>query len=319
MPLHNASHHLPTVLADLQQLGEDWEIVLVDDGSSDGSAAIAESLLPDATVLTREVASGPALARNLGVAHCSAEVVVFVDSDVEAPREAVEGLVSFLDERPEFAAVFGAYDDRPAVGTRISRFRNLLHHYVHCASEGPVPSFWSGFGAVRKDAFESVGGFDGERYPQPSVEDIDLGARLTNAGYRIYLEPSLQVKHWKHWTLRDFVKTDVLNRARPWARMILEGRAPRTPLNLGGQFRYPIMLLVLGLVVTLGWQGRFLPMWAPATVWLAYLSMNFPIYQYMNSRGVGPVSVLLLGLHHLCAAVGGAMAALDLLAERYFR
>ena len=319
MPLHNASRHLTTVLSDLQRLSDWWEIVLVDDGSTDGSAEIAERMLPTATILRNDMASGPAKARNRGVAHCSAEIVVFVDSDVEAPSEALEGLVSFLDEHSEFAAVFGAYDDRPAVATKISRFRNLLHHYVHCASEGPVPSFWSGFGAVRKDVFESVGGLDAERYPMPSVEDIDLGARLTTAGFRIYLEPRFQVKHWKHWTLRDFVKTDVFNRARPWARMILEGRAPRTPLNLGGRFRYPILLMILGLVLTLGWQGSLLPNWAPATVWGAYLSMNFPIYQYMNSRGVGPVSILLLALHHLCAAVGGALAALDVLSERYRR
>ena len=69
----------------------------------------------------------------------------------------------------------------------------------------------------------------------------------------------------------------------------------------------------------MGWQGSLLPKWAPATVWAAYLSMNFPIYQYMNSRGVGPLSILLLALHHLCAAVGGALAALDVFAERYLR
>lgn len=315
MPLHNASQHLPTVLSGLL-LDSDWEIVLIDDGSSDESAQLAAKLLPGAKLLQNPQPMGPARARNQGVACSSADIVVFVDSDVEACSPVLDQIVKFLDDHPEYSAVFGAYDDQPAVGTPISRFRNLLHHYVHCASEGRVPSFWSGFGAIRRQAFEAVEGFDSKRYRNPSVEDIDLGARLFTAGFQIYLEPAFQVKHLKHWTLFDFIKTDVFNRARPWARMILEGRAPKTPLNLGGRFRHPILLLALGLITTLGWQGALLNQWVPAVVWTLYLSWNLPIYQFMNSRGVGPISVLLLALHHLCAVIGGSMAALDLLRER---
>jgi GT2 family glycosyltransferase len=315
MPVHNASKHLPTVLAELR-LGSDWEVVLIDDGSSDDSAQVATRILPEAKILQNPIPVGPARARNQGVASCTADIVVFVDSDVEAASPVLQSIVRFLDDNPDFTAVFGAYDDEPAVATRISRFRNLLHHYVHCASEGRVPSFWSGFGAIRRDAFEAIGGFDADRYRMPSVEDIDLGARLTAEGYQIYLEPQFQVKHLKHWTLKDFIRTDVFNRARPWARMIFEGRAPKTPLNLGGRFRHPILLLMLGLVATLGWQGSLVPEWVPAVVWTLYLSWNLPIYHYMNSRGVGPVSVLLLALHHLCALVGGAIGALDVLKER---
>lgn len=317
MPLFNASRYLPTVLASLQ-LGPEWEIVLVDDGSTDDSGRIAAEMLPHAKLLRNESPTGPARARNLGVAHCSADIVVFVDSDVEAPAAALENIVRFLEDNQEWSAVFGAYDDRPAVPTRISRFRNLLHHYVHCCSKGRVPSFWSGFGAIRSSVFQAVGGFDADRYRIPSVEDIDLGARLTTAGYQIYLEPMFQVKHLKHWTLTDFVRTDVFNRARPWARMILEGRAPKTPLNLGGRFRHPITLLMLGVLATFGWSGCVVSEWVPASLWVMYLSWNLPIYHYMNSRGVGPVSVLLLALHHLCAVLGGFLAGLDVLSERAF-
>ena len=57
----------------------------------------------------------------------------------------------------------------------MAAFRNLLHHTVHCRSQGEVGSFWAGLGAVRRSAFETAGGFDAERYPEPSIEDIELG------------------------------------------------------------------------------------------------------------------------------------------------
>src|SRR5205807_8681242 len=62
-------------------------------------------------------------------------------------------------------------------------------------------TFWAGLGAVRRDAFEAVGGFDAERYLVPSVEDIDLGARLATTGHRIELDPAVQGTHLKAWSL----------------------------------------------------------------------------------------------------------------------
>ena len=72
-------------------------------------------------------------------------------------------------------------------------FRNLLHHTVHQRSAGDVRSFWAGLGAVRRTAFDDVGGFDADRYPWPSIEDIELGARLAGKG-RIILDPELQAR-----------------------------------------------------------------------------------------------------------------------------
>ena len=60
----------------------------------------------------------------------------------------------------------------------MAAFRNLLHHVVHQRSAGHVRSFWAGLGAVRRTAFDAAGGFDAERYPQPSIEDVELGGRL---------------------------------------------------------------------------------------------------------------------------------------------
>jgi glycosyltransferase involved in cell wall biosynthesis len=310
IPIHNAKPHLEEVLRDLD-MGCEWDVVLVDDGSSDGSLQAAQELLPRARTIRNNQALGPAQARNLGLSATRADIVVFLDSDVVASKAVVEELAGLLVERPELSAAFGAYDDRPAVRTHVSQFRNLLHHYVHCRSGGVVPSFWSGFGAVRRSSFEAVGGFDSRRFPLPSVEDIDLGARLWNAGYQAYLEPTLQVTHLKNWTITNVVRTDIQQRARPWVKMVLEGRAPRNTLNLNHRFKLPVILL--GLLILASTFSFFAGdhEWVPVLLGVSYLLRNLDVYQFMGRRGLGLASVTLLALHHCCALVGACLAVLD--------
>ncbi|MCO4771648.1 MAG: glycosyltransferase [Deltaproteobacteria bacterium] len=218
---------LPPLIA---LVGQDLtEVVVVDDGCADGSAAYARAL--GARVLATEGRTGPAAARNLGVASCQAEVVFFVDADVVVHRDAVRRLRERLAD-PELVAVFGSYDDRPPDAGFFSRWKNLQHHFVHTRAPGDAGTFWTGCGAVRREAFSAVGGFDVARFPVPSVEDIDLGYRLRSAGGRIALDPTVRATHLKTWGFVDLVRTDVLRRALPWSRMLLSREEPRDELNL---------------------------------------------------------------------------------------
>src|SRR5207248_497955 len=79
-------------------------------------------------------------------------------------------------------------------------FRNLLHHHVHRGSPGRASTFWSGIGAVKRNAFMDVEGFD-EHYSRPSIEDIELGSRLLDNGAHIVLDPDIEGKHLKTWSL----------------------------------------------------------------------------------------------------------------------
>ncbi|HEU4370168.1 MAG TPA: glycosyl transferase, partial [Methylomirabilota bacterium] len=133
---------------------------------------------------------------------------------------------------PDVAAVFGSYDAMPRAPGLVSQYRNLLHHFVHQHGDSAASTFWAGCGAVRRDVFATLGGFDARRFPRPSIEDIELGYRLRAAGHRILLDKELQGTHLKRWTLRSVVTTDVTCRAVPWARLNLERRASLTDLNL---------------------------------------------------------------------------------------
>ena len=139
-------------------------------------AVLAADMPPDQVVVVTEPAgTGPAEARNAGVRRTTTELVVFVDSDVLVHRDAFTRIRESFARDPELVALFGAYDDTVATEGTVAAFRNLLHHAVHCRSQGEVGSFWAGVGAVRRGAFETAGGFDEERYPEPSIEDIELG------------------------------------------------------------------------------------------------------------------------------------------------
>ena len=184
----------------------------------------------------------PPSARNHGAAHARGDILFFVDADVVLAPGAVRRVLETLDANPGLDAVFGSYDDRPRAQGVVSRYRNLLHHYTHQNGEPEASTFWAACGAIRRSVFVEMGGFDGSRYRHPSVEDIELGYRLRRAGHRILLDKGLQATHLKKWTLRSMIHTDVMRRAIPWSKLILEsGRLPND-LNLRRGQRLSVLM-----------------------------------------------------------------------------
>src|SRR5262249_34291240 len=159
------------------------------------------------------------------------DVVMFVDSDVVVHADVCTRVRQAFAENPRLVAIFGSYDDRVATSGTVAAFRNLLHHVVHQRSAGAAQSFWAGIGAVRRSAFEATGGFDEDRYPRPSIEDVELGLRLARQG-PIVLDPDLQGTHLKEWSLGSMLSTDFRRRGVPWVALLVEERQLPRSLNL---------------------------------------------------------------------------------------
>src|SRR5947209_5633290 len=108
---------------------------------------------------------------------------------------------------------------------------------VRQPAPGRATTCWTSLGAVRRDALERAGGFDADLHPRSSIEEIELGLRLTALGARIVLDPGLQGKHLKRWTFGRMVVSDFAERGVPWVRLLLRERTSSAALNLGWRHR----------------------------------------------------------------------------------
>ena len=303
VPVYNSASMLRASLEALQNApGPVREVIVVDDGSEDGSAAIAESV--GARVIRHASRRGGGASRNTGVHHTSAPILVFVDSDVVIDPSALERIASFLAANRDYAAVFGSYDAEPAHSGLVSQYRNLLHRFIHQNGHRDAETFWTGLGAVRRSAFQDVGGFRPNGAP---LEDIWLGLDLSEAGFRIHSDPDLLGKHLKPWTLRTMVTTDVLLRAIPWTEIILARGQFTNDLNTARKYRIGVASAAVAVA------GVLMALWVPyllvisALAFVTTLLANAQILeQFWKERG----ALFLLGVvplhivHQICSSIG---------------
>ena len=284
------------------------QIVVVDDASP--GPEVAETAERHGARLVRlDVNAGPAGARNAGArAAAGADVLFFIDSDVLASPDVRSCIEAALSDR-SIAAVFGCYDDRPAETDLVSLYVNLRHREVHRRSAGPADTFWAGCGAVRRAAFDAVGGFDPDRRWN-FIEDVEFGRRLRRAGYAIRLDPALQGKHLKRWTLRLSARTDALYRARPWIRLMLDETRMMRGLNAdssGKASMVAVAAIPLCLLAAIWWRpGLLLALLAL----LAIPVMNrglFTSFARLRGWGFAAACVPLHAFHLGCVAAGLAL------------
>lgn len=313
VPVYNGGYAFIYCLSAIEQSKfKNWELIVVNDGSSDQSANVAERF--GATVLKTKGRLGPGAARNLGAQAASGEYLCFIDADCEVKSDTFATLVQTLKQHPEIDAVFGSYDDAPKATNFIAQYRNLFHHYVHQDSNEEASTFWAGCGAVKRSTFLTLGGFDVQRYPRPSIEDIDLGYRIRQAGGKITLAKQVQVKHHKAWYLISMIKTDVLDRGIPWTRLLLSNKSNFVnDLNLQISSRISVAAsYVLGILLLASFYKPEISFLALFTATLL-LVLNMKIYRFFYRKRGLVFSIRAIFMHWLyylysgVAFIGGAL------------
>jgi len=199
-----------------QELEPPPEIVVVDDGSADGTAALAERA--GARVL-RQANAGPAAARNRGWRDAAAPVILFTDADCVPRRDWARRLLGAIEAG---APVAGGSYGIANPGRPLAELVHLEIVWRHSRLRGDVEFVGSYSFAARRDALESVGGFD-PAFPAPSGEDNDLCYRLRDAGFRIRFVPEALVDHHHPVSLARYLREQarhgtwrvVLYRAHP--------------------------------------------------------------------------------------------------------
>jgi GT2 family glycosyltransferase len=272
------------VLECLDSAGARVEFIVALDGPPVSPPAWLDR--PGVRIVATGSRSGPAVARNAAAESARGGVILFVDADVEVAPDALERVVAAFTAEPDLVAVFGTYDDEPSAPGLVSQFRNLLHHHTHVSHPGRATTFWAGCGAMRTANFLDVGGFD-PGFSCPSVEDIDLGMRVTAAGGRIALDPTLRCKHLKRWTLTSMIHTDVFARAVPWTKMLGARHALPATLTIDWKNRVSGVLAVV-LVAALAAAPFVSHAWAVAAASGVVLVACHPGFYRLCLRKRGP-------------------------------
>jgi GT2 family glycosyltransferase len=320
VPVHAGAPHFHDCMRSLSRLRPaPHEVIVVADGEIGTHARLAESF--GARVVKVANAGGPARARNQGAHAASGDIFFFVDSDVAVPETAVSRVAESFIAEPGMAALIGSYDEEPQASNFLSQYKNLLHHYVHQSARAEASTFWGACGAMRREVFLAMDGFD-ESYRRPAIEDIELGYRLKRAGHGIRLAKELQVKHLKRWSTRALLESDFRHRALPWTELILRHGRLLNDLNLRPASRASALVAWLLFISLAGGRGSRGSLVIAAVCGLALLALNAPLYGFFHrKRGLRFTTQAILWhwFYYLYSSAAFAAGAFFHLAHRALR
>jgi lipopolysaccharide/colanic/teichoic acid biosynthesis glycosyltransferase/glycosyltransferase involved in cell wall biosynthesis len=266
IPAKDAEHTIEECLqAVLHQQGlepgQDYEVIVVDDGSTDRTARLVEGF---PVRLIRQPNTGPAAARNRGAAGARGELLAFTDADC-APSPTWLFTLTRAFSQAEVVGVKGSYLTRqPGL---VSRFVQLEYAYKDLRMRRlPSIDFIDTFSAAyRKEVFLQNGGFN-ESFKNPAVEDIEFSFRLARKGYHMRFEPGATVFHQHDKNLAEYLSRKY--KIGFWGAYMLGWTSERflSDTHTAPTQRLEILLLAMMILCLLG-----LPIW-PAYAALAFLA-----------------------------------------------
>lgn len=206
IPIYNAEKTIEqTLISVLSQDHPDFEIILVDDCSTDSTLEIIKPFLKNKKfkLIKNKKNSGPATSRNNGIKKSKGEFVFFTDSDCVVPKNWISSLLK--EYTSEKIAGVGGYL-APGSSNLIAMLEKLQNKYILNISGKKIingtttPMGYTNNVSYRKSILKKVNGFD-ESFPFPAGEDIDLKKRIVEKGYKVVYIP-LPVKHIEPYTTR---------------------------------------------------------------------------------------------------------------------
>jgi len=217
IPTHGRGEKLRELLAGLarQTLApERFEVVVVDDGSPE-PPVLDPADYPFALVALRQAQAGPGAARNRGLERCRAPLVLILNDDALPAADLCERHLAAQAEVPERCAVLGTFHfserarRRPFVrlldeSNLLFTFLGLEHGRAH-----DWPFFWTCNLCLPVAALLEVGGFDAEGFPEAIVEDVELGYRLAQRGWKVVYRADCRAEHDHDLSPRDYLRRSV--------------------------------------------------------------------------------------------------------------
>ncbi len=207
VPTHNRKDLLRRCLeAVTHQDYPDYEVTVVDDGSTDGTGEMVQREFPQVRYIRQEPNQGPAAARNRGIKAASGEIIAFTDDDCIPPTNWLASHLPYYDD-PQVGCVGGL--QLTAHPNFIEQFQ--IAHYLDVYTEfnricrvEDVRGFGTNNLSIRREVFDHAGLFD-EAFLTGA--DPEFTRRVVIAGYTLIRDPKLRVEHLKVDTWGSYLRT----------------------------------------------------------------------------------------------------------------
>jgi len=201
IPFHGDIMLLSKTLQSLEETQYlEKEIIVVNDGTTCNFNSIIER--HKCKLINFDRNRGPSFARNAAAKEAKFGYLVFLDSDIIVPRNCFIEMNKFFDNNPSVVALNSLMSKQSPYKNFLSEYINMIYRYG-LLKEGKEKVF-TFFCAIEAKAFWEIGGFD-ETVSGPYADDVILGWKLKNRGYKFNLAERIEVQHYKKMTLLSFI------------------------------------------------------------------------------------------------------------------
>ncbi len=313
IPTYNSAEKIQKCIEGLENQSlprEQYEIIVVDDGSTDETALIKEN---DTIHYYFQENRGPAAARNRGVELAKGNIVLFTDSDCIPDRDWIEQMVSPFQDL-EIAAVKGTYkSNQRSLWARFAQVEFAERYKLLLGTEyiDMIDTYSAGY---RKEVFCSMGGFD-ISFPVPNNEDTDLSYRMSLSGHKMVFKPNAVVYHTGHPdTLQKYMR---LKFWRGYWRMVVYERYTAkmikdtyTPQTLKFQILF-VCLFILSSALCVFSPRLMIPLISISLSLFLVASLPFTVLALTQDIVIGLLSPFFLFLRALSLGSGALYKLLE--------
>lgn len=248
------------------------EVIVVDDCSQDDSVHFIKQY--PCRLIRLPKRSGASAARNAGASNSTGDVLFFIDADCMLTEDTLRVIRQDLSSSPPDVILGGTYTPDSCDRDFFSRFQSVFVNYFETRNSGNPDYLATHALAIRSEIFRKLGGFR-ENF-LPILEDVEFSHRLRRAGYSLFMDPRIEVRHQFNFTFFKSMK-NAARKTRYWIQYSLmnrdlladSGTASRAIKTAGGTWLATVLLVVSALFS--GRPGFLMPL---PFLWTANLLIN---------------------------------------------